>query len=120
MARVRAVLRRVREPEIPLEGKPFLIGPLRLDVSRHEVSVDGQSVELTRAEFRILQCLVEASGRVLTRDRLLDLALGQDHFVVDRTIDVHVSSLRRKLGAAGELVETVRGVGYRLKDVPDA
>ena len=120
MARIRAILRRLGEGAPAGEGKPFVLGPLKLDVARHDVSVNGQSVDLTRGEFRILQALAEASGRVLTRNQLLDLALGQDHFVVDRTIDVHVSSLRKKLGLAGEWVETVRGVGYRLKDSADA
>ena len=73
-------------------------------------------IDLTLAEFRILQSLARRPGRVLTRNQLLDQALGQDNFVLDRTIDVHVSALRRKLGDAGRWVETVRGVGYRLKD----
>ena len=116
LARVRAVLRRVCETDTPSDEKPFTLGPLRIDPLRHEVSVKEERIELTLAEFRILQSLAKHPGRVLTRNQLLDLALGQDHFVLNRTIDVHVSSLRRKLGEAGDLVETVRGVGYRLKD----
>jgi two-component system, OmpR family, alkaline phosphatase synthesis response regulator PhoP len=117
LARVRAVLRRVTS-EQPAAEKPFALGHLTLDAARHEVSVAGSNVDLTLAEFNILRALAEAPGRVLTRNQLLDRALGQDRFVLDRTIDVHVSSLRRKLGPAGDMVETVRGVGYRLKDQP--
>jgi len=116
LARVRAVLRRVCEAEMDADEKPFELGPLKIDAARHEVTVKNQRIDLTLAEFRILQNLAKQLGRVLTRNQLLDLALGQDHFVLNRTIDVHVSSLRRKLGVAGALVETVRGVGYRLKD----
>jgi two-component system alkaline phosphatase synthesis response regulator PhoP len=117
LARVRALLRRMREDgATEVEERPIVLGPLRIDPSRHEVSVKDKHVELTLAEFRILQSLAKRPGRVLTRNQLLDLALGQDHYVLDRTIDVHVSALRRKLGDAGRQVETVRGVGYRLKD----
>jgi two-component system alkaline phosphatase synthesis response regulator PhoP len=116
LARARAVLRRSSENESDAEDTPMIVGPLRIDVTRHEVRVRNEPVELTLAEFRILQNLAKQPGRVLTRNQLLDLALGQDHFVLNRTVDVHVSSLRRKLGTAGEMVETVRGVGYRLKD----
>ena len=116
LARVRALLRRMRENAGESEEKPFTLGPLTIDPARHEVCVKDKPIELTLAEFRILQSLARRPGRVLTRNQLLDLALGQDHFVLDRTIDVHVSALRRKLGEAGQWVETVRGVGYRLKD----
>ena len=98
------------------DDKPISIGPLKIDVRRHEVLVENKKIELTLAEFRILENLAKQMGRVLTRNQLLDIALGQDHFVLDRTIDVHVSALRRKLGDASDLVETVRGVGYRLKE----
>jgi two-component system alkaline phosphatase synthesis response regulator PhoP len=115
-ARVRAVLRRLSDIPASEDDKPITAGPLKIDVRRHEVTVAGKKVDLTLAEFRILENLAKQTGRVLTRNQLLDIALGQDHFVLDRTIDVHVSALRRKLGTAAELVETVRGVGYRLKD----
>lgn len=116
LARARAVLRRSMETDSSAEDAPMSVGALRIDVVRHEILVRNEPVELTLAEFRILQNLAKQPGRVLTRNQLLDLALGQDHFVLNRTVDVHVSSLRRKLGAAGDMVETVRGVGYRLKD----
>jgi len=116
LARVRALVRRLRQTTVSQEEVPITIGGVKIDPLRHEVSVKDKPIELTLAEFRILQSLARRPGRVMTRNQLLDLALGQDHFVLDRTIDVHVSALRRKLGEAGNLVETVRGVGYRLKD----
>src|SRR4029079_9986020 len=115
-ARVRAVLRRLGDTKVAEDDKPLSIGPLKIYVRRQEVLVENKKVELTLAEFRILENLAKQMGRVLTRNQLLDIALGQDHFVLDRTIDVHVSALRRKLGDASDLVETVRGVGYRLKE----
>jgi len=116
LARVRALLRRTKDTVQETDEAPITLGPLRIDPSRHEVCVKDKRIDLTLAEFRILQSLAKRPGRVLTRNQLLDLALGQDNFVLDRTIDVHVSALRRKLGDAGRWVETVRGVGYRLKD----
>ena len=115
-ARVRAVLRRQSGLPAHEDDKPIVACPLKIDVRRHEVLVNGKKVDLTLAEFRILENLAKQSGRVLTRNQLLDIALGQDHFVLDRTIDVHVSALRRKLGDAADCLETVRGVGYRLKE----
>ena len=115
-ARVRAVLRRRSDTPLSDDEKPIEAGVLKIDVRRHEVSVSGEMIDLTLAEFRILENLAKQMGRVLTRNQLLDIALGQDHFVLDRTIDVHVSALRRKLGDAADLVETIRGVGYRLKE----
>lgn len=90
---------------------------LVLDLDRHHVTRAGKSVSLTLAEFRLLAALLEADGRVLTRDQLIDAIHGPDGLVLDRTIDVHVGRLRQKLGddpAAPRYVATVRGVGYRL------
>jgi two-component system phosphate regulon response regulator PhoB len=93
-------------------------GPLVIDTSKHEVTVDGQLVRLTLTEFRLLSALVAARGRVLSRDQLMDKAMGTDVFVTDRAIDVHVTAIRKKLGAANWLIHTVRGVGYRLQESP--
>ncbi|MCU0724217.1 MAG: response regulator [Planctomycetes bacterium] len=117
VARVKAVLRRgpIREgktgPErIAREG-------LLIDVARHELKVDGQPVTLTATEMRLLHFLAGHPGRVFTRDHLLSRVIGEHAVVVDRNIDVHVGSIRRKLGDYRDLIETVRGVGYRFKDV---
>ena len=94
-------------------------GPLEIDASRHEVFVSGNNVRLTLTEFKLLSALVAAKGRVLSRDQLMDKAMGSDVFVTDRAIDVHVTAIRRKLGDAAWLVHTVRGVGYRLRETND-
>lgn len=112
LARVRAVLRRSERPMPELE---YRIGSLHMIPARREVQVDGVPVQLTYKEFELLQLLLEARGKVLTRqilmDRVWDLAAEREN----RTLDVHIRTLRAKLGPAGTLVETVRGVGYRLR-----
>jgi DNA-binding response OmpR family regulator len=113
-ARVSAVLRRAA---LARSGKgPVHVGPLVLDVDRHLVQVKGRAVTLTLTEFRLLAALAAARGRVLTRNQLIDQAIGPNTIVTDRTIDVHLTSLRRKLGTARTLVRTVRGIGYRLAE----
>jgi two-component system phosphate regulon response regulator PhoB len=112
--RVRAVLRREtpRSPSSPsLEH-----GPIHLDRERHRCFLDGQEVELTAKEFDLLERLMARPGRVMTRERLLDQVWGSDIAVTSRTIDTHLKRLREKLGAAGDLIETVRGVGYRFAE----
>ncbi|MBO4419964.1 MAG: response regulator transcription factor [Oscillospiraceae bacterium] len=112
-ARVRAVLRRSekagREPE-------YRAGSLQMLPARREVRVDGSSVQLTFKEFELLRLLLEARGRVLTRDILMDRVWDLAAERENRTLDVHIRTLRAKLGSAGALVETVRGVGYRLRE----
>jgi DNA-binding response OmpR family regulator len=113
VARVRNLLRR---PRAEAQGNEVLrAGAIEVDVGRHEVRVDGQEVTLTHTEFEILRTLMAAPGRVRTRGDILS-RLDQGHYVLERTVDVHVASLRRKLGSAGDLIATVRGVGYRLRD----
>ena len=110
-ARVRAVLRRssASAPE-----REYRLGELSLDPRRHLVTVGGEPVQLTYKEFRLLELLMEGGGAVLTRsvlmDRIWDLAAEREN----RTLDVHVRTLRAKLGPAGKYIETVRGVGYRI------
>lgn len=112
LARIAAVLR--RSDGAPAGEGLLVAGPIRVDQERHRVEVDGRTVSLTPTEFRLLVAILAARGRVLTRDRLIDQALGMDAVVTDRTIDVHVAGLRHKLGDARHYVQTVRGVGYRL------
>ena len=119
LARIGTVLRRIDQAgEQPADSAVLKAGPLTIDTSRHEVVVNGESVKLTLTEFRLLAALVGARGRVLTRDQLMDRAMGTDVFVTDRAIDVHVTAIRKKLGAANWLIHTVRGVGYRLQETP--
>ncbi|OQZ06838.1 MAG: hypothetical protein B6D36_02925 [Planctomycetes bacterium UTPLA1] len=115
LARVAAVLR--RRGGVPDKEGLLKAGPISVDRSRHVVEVDGSAIAITLTEFRLLEALIAARGRVLSRDQLMSLAMGPDVAVTDRTIDVHITSLRRKLGDHRELVETVRGVGYRFADI---
>ncbi len=113
MARVRAVLRRSERSEPESEYK---IGKLYLNPERHRVCVDGQDIQLTYKEFRLLCLLVENEGRVLTREVLLDRVWGLGAERENRTLDVHIRTLRAKLGSAGNYIRTIRGVGYRFSE----
>jgi two-component system phosphate regulon response regulator PhoB len=112
--RVRAILRRA-EAE-PRPDEVLRRGGLQLDLERHRCTAQGEEIDLTAKEFRLLEVLMSRPGHVMTRQRLLDDVWGSDITVTERTIDTHLKRLREKLGAAGELIETVRGVGYRLAD----
>ena len=87
-----------------------------VDRRKHQASLEGKPIPLTRSEFRLLDTIIRQSGRVFLRSELIDAALGDDAMVMERTIDVHIRSLRRKMGKRADLVETVRGVGYRFRD----
>ncbi|HEX8322666.1 MAG TPA: response regulator transcription factor [Tepidisphaeraceae bacterium] len=118
LARLASVLRR---HDGAAAGEPtdlLKAGPLTIDPHQHQATVDGEVLKLTLTEFKLLTALVQARGRVLSRDQLMDKAMGSDVFVTDRAIDVHVTAIRRKLGIAAYLVHTVRGVGYRLQETP--
>ena len=121
LARLSSVLRRAEQTGAPDAGETGVLkaGPLTIDTSKHEVSVNGEPARLTLTEFKLLTALLNARGRVLTRDQLMDKAMGSDVFVTDRAIDVHVTAIRKKLGSANWLVHTVRGVGYRLQENPE-
>jgi two-component system alkaline phosphatase synthesis response regulator PhoP len=118
-ARIRAVLRRGDAAEG--DEATIRIRDLAIHPGRHQVLVRNTSVELTATEFRILVFLAKRPGWVFTRQQIVDAAQGDDafvsdRFVTDRSVDVHIVSLRRKLGSGGAYIETVRGVGYRLQD----
>jgi two-component system phosphate regulon response regulator PhoB len=113
LARIEALLR--RQEGLSSSADVLHVGPIVLDRERHEVTVEGRPVTLTVTEFRLLSALLLARGRVLSRDQLIDAALGTTAVVTERTIDVHVSALRKKLGEAGRWVRTIRGVGYALR-----
>jgi two-component system phosphate regulon response regulator PhoB len=113
VARIDAVLRR-SAGGAPQGQAAFRAGPLLIDPQRYSVELDGEPLALTLTEFRLLAALAAAHGRVLSRNQLMDQAIGMDAVVTDRTIDVHITTLRRKLGRARDFVQTVRGVGYRF------
>ena len=93
-------------------------GGVRIDRVRHRAYVAGRELDLTPTEFRLLECLLRQPGRAFTRAQLMDAAIGEGAVVLERTIDVHIKTLRRKLGEMAERVETVRGVGYRFREQP--
>lgn len=127
-ARVNALLRR-RQRLQPQDTAPspqksttapgvedFKLGTITLSLKTYEVRVDGELVDLTPSEFKLLSTMVQNSGRVLTRERLINEVQGEGVSVIGRTVDTHVFGLRKKLGKAGDLIETIRGVGYRICD----
>jgi len=115
LSRVRAALRRTG-PSAPPET--LEAGRITMDTLRHTVQADGVAVALTRREYDLLETLIRSGGAVLTRDRLLSEIWGYGFGGETRTVDVHIRSLRQKLGDAAALIETVRGVGYRMGEVP--
>lgn len=116
VARVKTVLRRIG-PQSEVEDV-IKIGPLEINLEKYEVTVDNTRVFLTTTEFKILEVLAEGKGRVFTRDQLLKKKRlwGDDKLVYDRTIDVHIKNLREKLGIAGNMIKTVRSIGYKLEE----
>ncbi|HEY8278325.1 MAG TPA: response regulator transcription factor [Bdellovibrionota bacterium] len=109
MARARALLRRLDRKEAALS-----LGALQIDEAAHEARLDGKAISLTPYEFKLLVTLAQNQGRVLTRDQLIREVQGGGVSVVERAIDTHVFGLRKKLGSCADLIETVRGVGYRI------
>ena len=112
IARVRAVLRRTGKED--KNNATLQVNDLQVLVQQHQVIADGQKVTLTLKEFELLRFLMENQGIVLSRDRLLGHVWGYDFDGETRTVDVHIRTLRQKLGSCGEYIETVRGVGYRI------
>lgn len=116
LARIQAVLRRGDADRGPDNGSVIQIGSVTIDTERHEVIVQGEPVILTATEFKLLSLLASKAGRVFTRQQIIETIHEGYAAVTDRSVDVQVVSLRRKLGEAGRNIETVRGVGYRFRD----
>jgi two-component system phosphate regulon response regulator PhoB len=112
--RVQAILRRLATPGVAAT-EVLSIGPIRIDRAAHRVSLDGQDVDLTPTEFKLLLTLAERRGRVQARGHLLETVWEAAPDIQTRTVDMHIQRLRAKLGPAGELIETVRGFGYRIR-----
>lgn len=124
MARVNALIRRNQwlsdiankaPSQEPVRSSRLQAGALEMDPSSFEAYLDGQKMDLTRSEFRLLESLLENQGKVLTREHLIEEIQGEGVNVVGRTVDTHVFGLRKKLGAHADLIETIRGVGYRVR-----
>lgn len=120
VARVKAVLNR-KSIEVQTELNKDLIGfgPFFLDLGRRKFFLQNVEVELTFSEFQIMELFINKPGRVFTRSKIVDLIRGQNHAISDRSVDVQIVGLRKKLGDFGLKIETVRGVGYRLKDIEE-
>jgi two-component system phosphate regulon response regulator PhoB len=114
-AKVRSALRRIRLDNKEI-GERVHIGNIRIDSGRHEVSVDGEQLDLTPTEFQLLLSLAKKAGFVMTRYQIVEAVRGADFAVTARSVDVQIVGLRKKLKSAAPLIETVRGVGYRLRD----
>jgi two-component system alkaline phosphatase synthesis response regulator PhoP len=115
IARIKAVLR--RKATVPAEEQAVIkLADLVIHPGRHEVTVKGRKADLTSTEFRILHALARRPGWVFTRQQLIDAARGADYAVTDRSVDVHIVGLRKKLGPVGKKIETVHGVGYRFRE----
>jgi len=115
IARVKAVLRREKS-EASSESDVITIHGIKIDPHKHQVTINGELVDLTLTEYRILHALARRPGWVFTRYQIVENSRGEDSEVTDRSVDVHIVSLRRKLGDAGKHIDTVRGVGYRLME----
>lgn len=114
VARVKAVLRRQEHKK---ETKRITVRDiLTIDMERYEVEVTGKKIDLTTTEFKILHFLASNTGRIYSRDQILDYLWGREKFVIDRTIDVHIRHLREKLGNAAQLIKNVRGIGYKFEE----
>ncbi len=117
--RVKAILRRIQEPAVESGGRILRAGPVSLDVNSHQALLDGDELNLTPTEFRLLRSLMERKGRTQSRQQLLERAWSVESHISDRiqtrTVDMHVRRLRAKLGEVGEWIETIRGFGYRLR-----
>lgn len=118
VARVSARLRAAEAQKDEVDKKVVTVGELTVDSVRHEVTLGGQPVQLTMTEFKLLRHLVSGAGRAYSRSDLLDAAVSPDVVVIDRNIDVHIATLRKKLGDFGQNIETIRGLGYKFRELP--
>lgn len=115
-ARVKAVLRRWNKADENMKNPVIRIDGLEIDTSRHRVTLENEKIDLTATEFSILAALARRPGWVFTRSQIINSVKGDDYPVTDRSVDVQVLNLRKKLGTAGNYIETVRGVGYRFRE----
>ncbi len=114
VSRVKAVLRRTQPSSQKNKAAVFKVGGLEMNTAEHTVTADEKQVQLTLKEYEILKLFMENPGIVFTREHLLQSVWGEDFFGETRTVDVHIGTLRTKLGSCGDQIETVRGVGYRM------
>jgi len=118
-ARIKAIFRRIADVDLSSASADNVrnFGDLNIDLLKHKISYKGQAVKLTSIEFDIVEFLSRTPGRVWSREQILDNVWKEGKFIIDRAVDVHIRGLRKKLKKAEDYIETVRGVGYRFKDV---
>jgi two-component system phosphate regulon response regulator PhoB len=116
--RIKSLLRREQSRRSGESEDVISVQGITLDRLKHRALIDGEPLDVTPSEFRLLDTLVRNPGRAFERNELIDTALGSDAMVLERTIDVHIRSLRKKIGTRADVIETVRGIGYRFKDIP--
>ncbi|MBV1905086.1 MAG: response regulator transcription factor [Pseudomonadales bacterium] len=117
IARVKAVLRRGNSAAVRSQKNTILCDGLEIDIAKFKVALNGKELKFTATEFRLLHYFASNPGRVFTRDQLLGQALGNDAIVIDRNIDVHIRAIRKKIEGTQQYIETIRGVGYRFKEL---
>lgn len=120
LLRMKAILKRAQpaSPDDKSRPKSETFGILRFDPEKYETLINGKPAQLTAIEFKLLQYFLANKGRVATRDALLDKVWGYDVAITTRTVDTHVKRLREKLGKAGDYIETIRGLGYKFREIP--
>ena len=118
VARVKSKLKRIRKTKNIDEKSlnSIIIGPLEINKEKYEVKLDSKIIALPKKEFAILYYLAQRPGKVFPRDRILNDVWGEEIYVIERTVDVHVRKIREKLGKHADLIETIKGVGYRFKE----
>lgn len=119
LQRIRALQRRRQPEDEQPQVETISCNGVALDLKRYQASVEGRKIELTRSEFKLLTTLISNPGQAFERSELIESALGEDTLVLERTIDVHIRAIRRKLGDLADVIETVRGVGYRFKEAAE-
>jgi two-component system phosphate regulon response regulator PhoB len=117
LARVKAALRRPSAADVDKTEELISIHNIMIDLLHHRITVDHEVITLTHTEFKVLTLMTSQPGRVFTRYQIVDAVHGEDYPVTDRSVDVQIVGLRKKLGNAGSCIETVRGIGYRIKEV---
>ena len=119
VARIKANLRRKgTSSDIEMEGEPLLkLGPLEIDREKYEIKLEGVNTHFLKKEFEILTCIARKPGRVMRREAILNEIWGEDSYITERTIDVHIRKIREKLGRHSKMIETIKGVGYRIKNI---
>jgi two-component system alkaline phosphatase synthesis response regulator PhoP len=116
LARVKAALRRPNAATSENSEELITIHNIIIDLTRHRVTIDGNEIILTHTEFKVLKLMTTQPGRVFTRYQIVDAVHGEDYPVTDRSVDVQIVGLRKKMGEAGNYIETIRGIGYRFKE----